>query len=236
MQAHSLHLWIASAVAGSALTAAALVVSAPLDETPVQEISAQKTAFGFAQTEPITPIPLNLRADPAKVALWRSLFNDSRLSRDNSSSCAHGHTLKLRGADGLPRSSGVGGAEGEINSLTLFNSGFISRLFWDGRAASLELQVEHPITNVAELGSNWPQVLSKVDAYATRLMSSCPSMDVQRTVVGSRTPSRPSSAPSSRPAANSTAFYATNKAFCPPPNSRVTNCSRVWVASPAIKA
>lgn len=116
-----------------------------------------------AQTdEPIKPIPLEVKLDPKKVALGEKLFNDKRLSRDNSLSCASCHNLSAGGIDGSPSSVGIGGAKGPINAPTVFNSALNFRQFWDGRANSLEEQAAGPIHNPKEMGSNWVEVLGKL--------------------------------------------------------------------------
>ncbi len=112
--------------------------------------------------EPITPIPLEMKLDARKVALGRRLFHDPRLSRGNGISCSHCHNLANGGMDGLPRPTGIGGVEGKINTLSVFNSGFNFRQFWDGRVATLEDQIEFPINDSCEMGSNWDEVIAKL--------------------------------------------------------------------------
>jgi cytochrome c peroxidase len=121
-------------------------------------------ASSAQSTEPIVPLPRALKLDPSKVALGDKLFRDPRFSRDNSRSCASCHVLELGGVDHLPVSVGIGGAQGAINAPTVFNSGFNFRQFWDGRASSLEEQINDPITNPKELGSSWNEVLAKLAA------------------------------------------------------------------------
>ncbi|MFA6921631.1 MAG: cytochrome-c peroxidase [Gallionella sp.] len=116
--------------------------------------------------EPITPIPLVLNLDTNKIALGSRLFMDARLSGDNTISCAHCHDLTRGGVDGLPHSFGIGGAEGVINTPSVFNSGFNFRQFWDGRAATLEDQIDGPLNNPQEMGTNWPDVIAKLSADA----------------------------------------------------------------------
>jgi cytochrome c peroxidase len=116
--------------------------------------------------EPITPIPLVSNLDLRKVDLGRRLFNDKQLSRDNTISCASCHDLAHGGADGLPHSVGIGGAVGPINAPSVFNSGFNFRQFWDGRAATLEEQVDGPVQNPREMGANWPDVIAKLEKDA----------------------------------------------------------------------
>jgi cytochrome c peroxidase len=114
------------------------------------------------EPEPITPLPLEIHLDQRKVELGHRLFLDSRLSRDNSTSCGSCHGLATGGTDRRRQSLGIGGAQGDVNAPTVFNSGFNFRQFWDGRAASLEDQIEGPLNHPKEMGSNWPEVLHKL--------------------------------------------------------------------------
>ena len=117
---------------------------------------------GAQANEPIQPLPLKVELDAKRVALGEKLFNDKRLSRDNSIACVNCHALEAGGADSAAVSTGIGGAKGQINAPTVFNSGFNFRQFWDGRAASLEEQAAGPVHNPAEMGSNWAEVTAKL--------------------------------------------------------------------------
>ncbi len=64
--------------------------------------------------------------------------------------------------DGLPRSVGVKGRLGTINTPTIFNSGLAFVQFWDGRAATLEAQIDGPLHNPLEMDGNWDDTLSKL--------------------------------------------------------------------------
>ena len=108
--------------------------------------------------EPVRPLPLTTQLDPQKVALGQRLFHDTRLSRDATVSCASCHDLTAGGDDGRAVSAGVGGALGDVNAPTVFNSGFNFVQFWDGRAGTLEEQVNGPITHPREMGTDWPTV------------------------------------------------------------------------------
>lgn len=112
--------------------------------------------------EPIQPLPSLPELDSGKVALGRRLFSDPRLSRDGSVSCASCHDLSSGGDDGRPRPVGVGGTEGEVNTLTVFNAAYNVAFFWDGRAATLEQQIASPITGEAEMGARWPEVIDRL--------------------------------------------------------------------------
>ena len=119
--------------------------------------------------EPISPIPLSIDLNQAKVGLGQQLFEDKRLSHDNTISCVSCHDLQKGGTDQLARSIGINNAKGDINSPTVFNSGFNFRQFWNGRSATLEEQVNGPIHHPKEMGSNWVEVISKLKKDQTYL-------------------------------------------------------------------
>ncbi|MBI2514511.1 MAG: cytochrome-c peroxidase [Opitutae bacterium] len=115
-----------------------------------------------ASAEPITPIPQTIALDDAKVALGKFLFHTPMLSRDSSVSCATCHPLNHAGTDHLARSLGVNHAEGRVSAPTVFNSGFNFRQFWDGRADSLESQIDGPLESDIEMGSTWRYVVDRL--------------------------------------------------------------------------
>ena len=114
--------------------------------------------------EPVQPLPREIELDPRKVALGARLFRDPRLSADGSVSCASCHALDSGGADGRKRPVGIGGRAGTVNTPTVLNSGFAFRQFWDGRAASLEEQIDGPLKSPIEMGSTWELVLERISA------------------------------------------------------------------------
>jgi len=113
--------------------------------------------------EPVRPLKA-LVVNAEKVALGDMLFHETRLSVDNSISCAHCHVLAEGGADGLPVSVGVNGVKGGMNSPTVFNAALNIAQFWDGRAKTLEDQIDGPLHATAEMASNWPDVIKKLTA------------------------------------------------------------------------
>ena len=116
---------------------------------------------------PIQPIPLSANLDSGKVELGKRLFNEPRLSRDDTVACATCHLMKKGGADGLPVSPGLEGRLGKLNSPTVFNAGFNFKQFWDGRADSLEDQIDGPLENMDEMGLEWDTVLTKLNGDAS---------------------------------------------------------------------
>ncbi len=113
--------------------------------------------------EPIQPLEPATGLVPEIVALGKRLFHDTRLSADNTVSCAHCHKLDLGGSDNMPVSVGVKGRLGSINAPTVYNLNTHVAYFWDGRAPTLESLVEAPLRNPVEMDTDWPQVLAKLE-------------------------------------------------------------------------
>jgi len=124
---------------------------------PTSEPSAERAASSV-----IRPIPPPIALDERKVHLGRRLFTDPGLSKDGTISCASCHDLELGGADGRTRPVGIGGQIGEVNTPTVLNSRFSFRQFWDGRAATLEEQIDGPLEHPAEMGASWEEVLARL--------------------------------------------------------------------------
>lgn len=114
--------------------------------------------------EPISPVPVRMALDERKVALGERLFSDPRLSANGSVSCASCHHLENGGVDHLARSRGVDGREGTANAPSVFNSGLNFRQFWDGRARTLEDQIDGPLQNPLEMANTWPNALRAIAA------------------------------------------------------------------------
>lgn len=112
--------------------------------------------------EPVAPIPQKVDLDPEKVALGNRLFHDTRLSGDNSISCASCHALDKGGTDQSRVSTGILGQQGGINAPTVYNAAYNFVQFWDGRAGNLREQAPGPVQNPIEMGATWPQVIAKL--------------------------------------------------------------------------
>ena len=112
--------------------------------------------------EPIQPIPLTLKQDPARVEIGRLLFRDTRLSGNGRVSCASCHDLGQGGGDGRARSPGLHGTLTGVNAPTVLNAALNFKQFWNGRADSLEAQVDLVVRNPVEMGSSWAEVVQTV--------------------------------------------------------------------------
>lgn len=116
-----------------------------------QNYATATVAEEFAN-EPVQPLMASLPTDPAKVALGFALYHDTRLSADNTISCATCHGLNTGGVDRRQFSEGIGGQFGGVNAPTVYNSALNILQFWDGRAADLKEQAAGPPLNPVEMG------------------------------------------------------------------------------------
>jgi cytochrome c peroxidase len=126
------------------------------------QLAESADAAPIESDEPIQPIETRSDLNEGKTTLGRKLFEDPRLSHNNRLSCASCHNLKTGGTDRTVRSIGINGAVGVINAPTVFNSGFNFSQFWDGRAETLEKQIDFPLQSKIEMGSTWPEVVGKL--------------------------------------------------------------------------
>jgi len=97
------------------------------------------------------PAPADNPITPAKVALGRSLFFETRLSKSGKTSCASCHNPTLEWQDGRPLAVGDGGTVLKRRTPTILNVAWVEPLLWDGRAPSLEEQARAPLDNPLEM-------------------------------------------------------------------------------------
>jgi cytochrome c peroxidase len=88
----------------------------------------------------------------AVIRLGRMLYFEPLLSRTGKISCNSCHPLDRYGTTASQFSTGVDGKVGRRNAPTVYNAVGHFRLFWDGRAATLDEQALAPIINPAEMG------------------------------------------------------------------------------------
>jgi cytochrome c peroxidase len=87
----------------------------------------------------------------AKEQLGKALFFEPRLSASGEMACASCHDPDLAWADGRTVSFGHLRKPLARNAPTIRNVAFRPALFWDGRAPSIEAQVEAVLLNPAEM-------------------------------------------------------------------------------------
>lgn len=148
----------ASAIGAAALLFIALTVSdaGVLGRSPGQWTPDQVGVIASLSLDKLAAAP----NDPSNsadgqagaVALGRALFNDSRLSRDGSVSCASCHAPDKQFQDGLPVAKGVG--VGTRRAMPVVGTGHNAWFFWDGRKDSLWSQALGPLEDKVEHGGN----------------------------------------------------------------------------------
>jgi cytochrome c peroxidase len=108
-----------------------------------------------------TALPENREGfTPQQIDLGRLLFFDPILSKDGSISCASCHQPDKGFSDGLDRSIGIANTKVARSAPSLWNVGFLDKLFWDARANSLEQQAQGPLFSPVEMGNTPEHLLS----------------------------------------------------------------------------
>jgi cytochrome c peroxidase len=101
----------------------------------------------------------------AKAKLGDMIFDEKRVSADNSVACNTCHSPRNGFTTHTATARGVGDRIGKRNAPSILNAMFYNSLFWDGRAATLEEQSTLPILNPVEMGQKDPKdVVAKLAA------------------------------------------------------------------------
>lgn len=123
---------LAACAAGSNNTG--LSRSSPAAETAssplVSELVPVTYDLGLPDWMPLPLEPSSNRLNAAKAELGRRLFYDTRLSADQTTSCASCHKQELAFTDGRPVSPGVTGQLTPRNSMSLANVAYAPVLTW----------------------------------------------------------------------------------------------------------
>lgn len=120
----------------------------------------------FLKNDLLGPVPVppdNPQTDQ-KIRLGQQLYFDTRLSADNTISCATCHSPETAWANHNRTDTGIRGQVGGRNSGTILDAGYMRYQFWDGRAGSLEEQALGPIHNPIEMGETLENVVRKLNA------------------------------------------------------------------------
>lgn len=106
-------------------------------------------AFEYLQSLPEhTPVPAENPQTPEKIALGKRLFFDPQvLGVKSKISCNSCHNLARGGDDNRAKSIGQRGKQTYRSAPSLWNIGFQTVLYWDGRANSLEAQTLDHLRN-----------------------------------------------------------------------------------------
>jgi cytochrome c peroxidase len=125
----------------------------PVERSPlIPRVTPYEIRYPLGLQPESAVIPADNPMTVEKVRLGRRLFFETRLSVDNSTSCASCHIPEKGFADPAQFSTGVGGRKGLRQAPTVINRLFSGAQFWDGRATSLEEQALGPMLNPVEMG------------------------------------------------------------------------------------
>lgn len=100
----------------------------------------------------------------AGIALGKVLFSETMLSGNNNKSCASCHNPENYFMDGIPKSVGFDQKKFvKRNAPTLLYSKYQHSQFWDGRAKTLENQIENVIRDSMEMNGKIREILTKLN-------------------------------------------------------------------------
>jgi cytochrome c peroxidase len=136
--------------------------SATLAQAPADEMKAPP---GLEGAQLVVPADNPLTAE--KVQLGKQLFFDPRLSGSGTMSCSTCHLPEHAFTDQKVVAKKDDGKDNTRNSPTMHNVGYLDRLYWDGRAKSLEGNVLAAWK--AQIGGKPEEVAKKlaaVDGYS----------------------------------------------------------------------
>lgn len=133
-------------------------------DPPVEEPAFAGTTYPWVTPkgfpEPIFPADNKMTVEG--VDLGHHLFFDTRLSDDQTISCASCHNQTFFFSDPVPLSKGVEDKIGRRNAMVIFNLAWQEFFFWDGRTSSLEEQSLHPIVDPVEMATTLPIVIERL--------------------------------------------------------------------------
>ena len=127
----------------------------PVTSLPVHSLGPVKIG-----PNPAVPVPADNPQTSLKIALGKVLYFDTRISKDNTISCATCHHPQKGWSDEGPTSVGIHGQKGGRRAPPVSNAAYLPLQFWDGRAQTLEEQAKGPIENPVEMGSTHEAMIS----------------------------------------------------------------------------
>lgn len=133
-------------------------------------VTPQDTA-STARVSALPPVthPADNPGSPAKTALGKQLFVDKRLSGSGQMACQGCHYRNLGWTDALALSKRDDGKMNTRHTPSLYNVGYQSAWYWDGRSATLEAQVLAAWRN--QIGADPEKVaaaLNAIPGYASQ--------------------------------------------------------------------
>lgn len=168
-------VWIKRIFAGLGILLLVGVLYAAFAPIPQDEVlPEEKWGAGSSSVEPAWSglqrdfPPTNESADnptsPEKVELGRLLFFDPVLSQNNDMSCASCHHPDMGFTDGNAQAIGANDKVLPRSAMSLWNVAYNTNFFWDGRASTLEGQMETPLTSKDEMGGTPEDIAAELQA------------------------------------------------------------------------
>lgn len=142
------------------LLMAVVIVGCKKEEkfNPTPYILDLKLGFPAPNIDPNNPLT------EESIALGKALFYDTRLSSDNTISCASCHKAEFAFADNLDISPGVKGRLGKRNAPSIVNLAFAPFLNTDGGVPRLEVQPNVPIEDENEMDFHVLRISDRLNA------------------------------------------------------------------------
>ncbi|MCB9033713.1 MAG: cytochrome-c peroxidase [Chitinophagales bacterium] len=141
-----------------------IVVQCKKEENNTYNHNHVTTPYEFPNIEGFSAIPQNPNniVTVEGVALGKKLFFDTQLSLDYTISCASCHLPEKSFAENTKFSTGVNGAIGTRNAMTLVNLAWYDAFFWDGKSLSLENQALIPVPQHNEMNLEWKFAVQRI--------------------------------------------------------------------------
>lgn len=107
--------------------------------------------------------PMRDGFSPQEIDLGRYLFFDPILSGDGTMACASCHDPNKGFSDGMTTSMGHDNHKLKRAAPSLWNVGYLKKFFWDGRASTLEEQMQGPLFSKEEMNNTPESLLKKIN-------------------------------------------------------------------------
>lgn len=150
---------------------AGLLVAVMTTPEPEVATAAPLEALKQQYKRPLSiPFPKNAPYSPQLATLGKKLFYDPRLSGAKNMSCASCHNPSFGYEAPVDLAVGAANTKLDRHAPTILNAAWITPLFWDGRAATLEEQAAGPITAPVEMNMKFDVLvedLRRIEEYRT---------------------------------------------------------------------
>ena len=148
----------------AAIAVAVLALLGCQSEPEILPLPGDPANFAPLEKYEAMKIPADNAMTVEKAHLGRLLFWDKRLSGDGKLSCYSCHLNENGLTDGKALNEGAFGKKLTRSSPTLWNIGYHSEFYWDGRAKTLEAQAKAAWTGVNMGAAKPEEIVAKLNA------------------------------------------------------------------------